>query len=58
LANQDKNSPDVVVEKLLRSLSRTNDLIEARNISLTVSLLPVLVTTLKILLDGWEDYRK
>lgn len=57
LINQEKNSPDLVVEKLLKSLSKTNDSIEARNIALTISLLPTLMTTLRILLDGWEDYR-
>ena len=56
--NQDKNSPDLVIEKLLKILSRTSDPIEARNIVLSILLLPTLVTTLKILLDGWEEYRK
>jgi hypothetical protein len=56
--NQEKNSPDIVVEKLVKTLSRTSDPIEARNIVLAILLLPTLVTTLKILLDGWEEYRK
>lgn len=43
---------------MLKSLSKASDPIESKNIALTISLLPTLVTTLRILLDGWEDYRK
>jgi condensin complex subunit 1 len=58
LVSQDKGSPDLVVQKLIRTLGKTSDEWEARNISHTILLLPTLPSTMKILLDEWEEYRK